>query len=195
MTRTETETRKADLKVHKTTGLKEKTDLISNNDDFLQKCRATGSSPSNASYNRKKNTLSCDVSQKEKDPLGSDVKAVAGKLTEVSYYGKEIDTIDDSTSIYEHLVVNHHMKFVSSKHRHSRQFTSEYLPLLKSLMSEQPKCDPDGKKYKTSAMLLSARGELAKVIAFNDHEIVNFVRKRTCFGNSCDDNLTIITSK
>ena len=130
--------------------------------------------------------------QRDTDLTRTDKRSLIGKFDEMDLCE---EANNQSDKFHQRLGVHHHMKFISCKQKHTRQFSSEYLPLLKSLIHDQPKCDHDGNKYIVGAMLLSARGQFAKVIAYNEHDILNYLRSRTLLRRGCEKHVSITTSK
>jgi len=144
-------------------------------------------------HNKQKAKALIGIRQRDPDFIRTDKRSVIGKFDEMDLCEKE-EASNQSHTFLQHLTIDHHMKFISSKQKHTRQFSSEYFPLLKSLMLDQPKCDHDGNKYSVHAMLLSARGQFAKVIAYNEHDVLSYLRDRTLFRRGCDKHVSITTS-
>ena len=183
--------------IHKTAGVNVEADSIKGNanKETSLKCRNTKSFFTDPTCNKRKIKVHLDVSHKEAGLCRTDIEAVTGMVDDFGYFEEDKNSTNKLDNFYEHLVVNDHMKFISCKHKHSRQYTSEYFPLLKSLVLDQPRCDHDGNKYTVGEMLLLARGEFAKAVAYNEQEILNFLTSKTQFGRNCNGNVKIITSK
>ena len=194
--------KKVDIKLckfgsHKSGGAGREADSTKGNTvkETSQRCKNTKSHYINSIYNKGKIKTHITVGQKEAGLCRTDIEAVTDRVDEFDYHEEHKNNTNKLDNFYEYLVVNDNMKFISCKHKHSNQYTSEYFPLLKSLVLDQPRCDHDGNKYKVCAMLLSARGEFAKAVAYNEKEILNFLKSKTQFGKNCNGNLDIITSK
>lgn len=109
------------------------------------------------------------------------------------FFGKGSPS-DATDNVFKQLVVNESMKFVTCKQRHSKKFTTEYKPLLNSIISDLPRHSCDGNRYKTIAVLLSGRGEYAKVIKYEESEIAKLMESRLFFGPGFDGSLNIHAS-
>ena len=98
-----------------------------------------------------------------------------------------------SSNILQHLTPLPNLKFVSSIEKRTKTITTDYKPVLMSLLRELPKSDPFGNKYKNAAATLVARGNCAKVFQYECDAVVNMVNKKLPF---CSDvKAGLLTSK
>ena len=180
-----------------TTGLKKKSEVFKRGTyaDFYQDPNKLCISNTDSIISKRKSKNHSGVSSEEKSFVKQEMKAVISKFEELECFESQKSINDKNKKIYEQLAIQKGMKFVSCKHKHSRQFTTEYMPLLKTLLSDQQRYDVDGMKYKVGAVLLSARGEYSKVVSYEEEKIEKFLRSKQAFRKSFDGNTNILASK
>lgn len=151
-----------------------------------------------------KMTLSHSLEEKEhKVSYSDDVTSGKGfAVTDSGKNHKEKDSFgklgalnSTGNKVFQDLVMNQNMKFLSCKQKHSMQFTTDYKSVLKSLIMEERRLGHDGSKYKLSALLISARGEYAKTISCDEGAVIQFLKSNSAFGDVLYGNVNILTSK
>lgn len=98
-------------------------------------------------------------------------------------------------NILNSMVLNNKLKFISSIQRHSKKISSDYKPMLSSIIKEWPTINNEGNKYKNVATALMVHGECCKVFDFNRDEIITKLKRQFVFGHGFENNVFLCTSK
>ena len=84
-------------------------------------------------------------------------------------------TIKDN--ILNLLTPNSKKKFIASLQKHSRRISSDFKPVLSSLIKNIVKKDQNGQSYTNSSVVLIARGECSKALDFEKDKVLNNLRQ------------------
>eukprot|EP00795_Rhopilema_esculentum_P013533 gene13533-4418_t len=84
-------------------------------------------------------------------------------------------TIKDN--ILHLLTPNSKKKFIASLQKHSRRITSDFKPVLSSLIKNIVKKDQNGQNYINSSVVLIARGECSKALDFEKDKVLNYLKQ------------------